>query len=357
MKILVALNHPAHYYLFKYTIINLTKLGHEVKYVIKQKDVLEKILICENVNYVKINKKRNRRSSAVSVLTNGITELIIHDTNLLLFAKKWRPALMIGTDVSITHIGYILRIPSFVFNEDDYEINKLFCKMAYPFATKIFSPNVCSVGKYVNKKIEYNGFQKMAYLHPKYFRPDRSSIENIVGKDETYFIIRIVSFTSGHDIEKKRKGLDENVLDRIIEELSQKGKVFITSESNLHPKYWKFKIDLNPNKIHHLIAYATILIGDSQTMCAEAGLLGTPFIRYNDFVGKISVLNEIENTYKMGFGIKTDDPNIIFEKIKYLLSIKNIKETWWEKKTRLFADKVDVTQYYTDYIDNYLKFH
>ena len=41
-------------------------------------------------------------------------------------------------------------------------------------------------------------------------------------------------------------------------------------------------------------------------MCFEAELLGTPYIRYNDCVGKISVLNEVEGHYKLGGGIPTE---------------------------------------------------
>ena len=44
-------------------------------------------------------------------------------------------------------------------------------------------------------------------------------------------------------------------------------------------------ININPLDIHHVMSFASIYIGDSQTMAAEAGVLGTPFIRFNDFVG------------------------------------------------------------------------
>jgi predicted glycosyltransferase len=354
MRILVALNHPAHYYVFKYTVLKLIDLGYFVKYVIKEKDVLEKLLISENVEYIKINEKRNRKANVFSVVSNGIIELINQDFNLFRLVKNWKPNLMIGTDISITHIGALLGIPSFVFNEDDYEINKFFCKLSYPFATKIIAPYICSVGKYKKKKTSYNGFQKMAYLHPNYFHPDRSQVEELIGRAEQYFLIRLVSLTSGHDIEGKHLGLNETIVDRLIKELKPKGKVFISSENELIPKYEEFRINIKPNKMHHLLAYASIFIGDSQTMCAEAGLLGTPFIRFNDFVGKIGYLNEIENKFKLGFGIKTDNPEMVFERIRFIFSFENAKSIWQGRKKVLFDEKVDVAQWYTDLIVNYL---
>ena len=51
MRILIALNHPAHYFLFKYIIQILKQKKYEVDVVIKEKDILENILIRENQEY------------------------------------------------------------------------------------------------------------------------------------------------------------------------------------------------------------------------------------------------------------------------------------------------------------------
>lgn len=51
------------------------------------------------------------------------------------------------------------------------------------------------------------------------------------------------------------------------------------------------------------VAFASLYIGDSQTMAAEAGVLGVPFVRFNDFVGRIRYLRELEDKYRLGFGV------------------------------------------------------
>ena len=61
MKILIALNHPAHYYLFKYIIEYFIKKKYSVEIVIKDKDILEKILIEEKKQYTKINKRKKEK--------------------------------------------------------------------------------------------------------------------------------------------------------------------------------------------------------------------------------------------------------------------------------------------------------
>jgi len=354
MKILIALNHPAHYYLFKYIAKGLVQQNHDVQFVIREKDILEKLLISENVAFTKLSEKKTTGQNKVNLMFYGLVKLIKQEFNLLNFVKKFRPTIMMGTDIAITHVGTLLGIPSFVFNEDDFEINKWFCKAAYPFASYIVAPAYTSVGRFENKKIAYNGIQKMAYLHPQYFKPDETILLKLgLLPGDPYFIIRLVSLTSGHDIQSEHKGLNSELLLKIINKLEPYGKIFITSESNLDDNLSKYKINLPPNKMHDLMSMASLFIGDSQTMCAEAGILGTPFIRYNDFVGKIEYLNDLEKKYHLGFGIKTSEINKLFSTIDLLLQQKNLKSIWKEKVTRLFADKIDLTAFVMWLINNY----
>ena len=354
MKILFALNHPAHYYLFKYIIKGLINNDHKVKIVIREKDVLEKLLKSEKQVYVKLSEKKYRSKNALSVISNGVCELIIQDIRLAIFVKKFKPKLLFGTDIAITHIGRLKKISSFVFNEDDYEINRLFCKLSYPFANHIIAPEYTSVGRHINKKIPYNGIQKMGYLNPKYYIPVFETVKQLgIKPDEPYFIIRIVSLTSGHDIEGNHTGINQDLLRKITARLSKKGKVFISSEDKLSEKFDKYKINIPPNKIHDLMAFASLFIGDSQTMCAEAGILGTPFIRFNDFVGEINYLSDLEDNYKLGWGIKTNNPDKIFDVIEELFSINNFKKEWKLRKEKLFKDKIDLTSFTIWIIENY----
>ncbi len=354
MKILIALNHPAHYYLFKYIAEGLLQNNHDVQFVIREKDILEKLLISENVAFTKLSEKKTTGQNKVNLMFYGLVKLIKQEFNLLNYVRKFRPTIMMGTDIAITHVGTLLGIPSFVFNEDDFEINKWFCKAAYPFASYIVAPECTSVGKFSKKKISYNGIQKLAYLHPNYFQQD-ISVFNTLGltPDDSYFIIRLVSLTAGHDIASTHKGINRNLLNKIINKLEPFGKVFISSETELANELQKYKISLPPNRIHDLLASAKIFIGDSQSMCSEAGILGTPFIRFNDFVGKIKILAEVENYYKLGWGIRTHEEEKLLSTIDHLLGIKDLKIIWKDKARKLFEDKIDLTSFVTWMVENY----
>jgi len=174
-----------------------------------------------------------------------------------------------------------------------------------------------------------------------------------LGLKDRYFIIRIVSLTAGHDIEGKDRGITGPVLDKIITKLQKHGKIIISSEDRLPKFYEKYRFDFEPNLMHHLMFYADLFIGDSQSMCAEAGLLGTPFIRYNDFVGKIGYLNDIENNFKLGFGIKPGNEKQLEKTIDNLLENDKLKQIWQQKRDRLISQKIDFTDFITKLFDNY----
>jgi predicted glycosyltransferase len=88
-------------------------------------------------------------------------------------------------------------------------------------------------------------------------------------------------------------------------------------------------------------------------MAAEAGVLGIPFLRFNDFVGQISYLIELEEKYKLGYGIKPSSPEILFQKIEELLQTKDLKEIFQGRRRKMLEDKIDFEKFLTWFIDNY----
>ena len=51
------MGHPAHFHLFKNTIILLKEAGHDVKILIKKKDILEDLLKNQGWDYTNIHSK------------------------------------------------------------------------------------------------------------------------------------------------------------------------------------------------------------------------------------------------------------------------------------------------------------
>jgi len=88
-------------------------------------------------------------------------------------------------------------------------------------------------------------------------------------------------------------------------------------------------------------------------MTAEAAVLGIPSIRFNDFVGKLGYLEELEHKYKLTYGIKTSEPEKLFCTIDELLKIHDIKSEWQKRRMKMLSEKIDVTAFFVWFIENY----
>ncbi|MHA1747273.1 MAG: DUF354 domain-containing protein, partial [Promethearchaeota archaeon] len=116
----------------------------------------------------------------------------------------------------------------------------------------------------------------------------------------------------------------------------------------------KYRLNINPLHIHHVLAYAKLFIGDSQTMAAEAGVLGTPFIRFNDFAGRIGYLSELENKYKLGYSLRSNE----IKKLLLLtdtLAKREIKDLYQKRRLHMLSEKIDLSKFMIWLINNYPK--
>lgn len=143
---------------------------------------------------------------------------------------------------------------------------------------------------------------------------------------------------------------------KIIDILLKYGKVFISSERKLLPEFEKYKVPISPDEMHDALYFATMYVGDSQTMTAEAAVLGTPAIRCNTFVGRISYLEELEHRYKLTYGFLPDEKKEMLNKIVALLNEKELKSMWNEKKDKMLKEKINLVDWMTNFIENYHEF-
>lgn len=346
MKYLFYLGHPAHYHLFKNTIANLKGHGHLIEILIKKKDVLENLLNSAGLAFSNIQQKVRWRSK-ISMAWN----LAKRDCKMLKVARKFRPDLMIGTSAEITHVGKLLKIPSAVVNEDDFDAVLLFSRMAYPLATHILTPSSCRVGPWKSKNIAYDGYHELAYLSPQYFSPEENKVAALRSKNGRYFILRLARLTAYHD--RGKTGIREEMASKIINILEPHGSLYITAERELEPQFEKYRIPLNPADMHHALFFADLFIGDSQTMTAEAAVLGTPALRFCDFVGKLGYLEELEHKYGLTYGIKTSEPEKLFDRLREFLSIPDLKPEWARRRRKMLSEKIDVTKFMTWFLENY----
>ena len=346
MKILVYLGHPAHFYNYKNSISNWKKDGHEVFILIKKKDVLEDLLKEANLPYENILTE-GRSDTKLGMFAG----MVKRAGRLLSFCLKNRPDILTGTSVENSYVGKLLHIPVVNINEDDAAVVPLYAKLSYPLANSILTPIVCDNGKWNEKSIKYQSYHELAYLHPNNFTADKKIVDKYFKSDKPYFLMRFAKLTAHHD--SGIKGINTEIAEKIIEILKPHGQIYITSERKLEAQFELYRIPINPIDMHHVMAFAQIYIGDSQTMAAEAGVLGIPFVRFNDFVGRIGYLKELEEVYQLGHGINTNESDKLFSVVTDLVNMPNRNEKFQLRRAKMLSEKIDFSKFLTWFIENY----
>ena len=345
-KYLFLISHPAHFHMFKYTMQILKNNDHDIVAVIRPKDVLEELCKESGLNYFKVNERRETKC----IFSLGIS-LLSRVVDVWKIVKKEKPDLLIGSDGVLSYVGFLKRIPSFEFFEDDVAVIKLYASLFFPFYSKIVSPIVTDAGRWKSKQIRYAGYQKLAYLHPNYFVADEEILSKYDLKANTYFILRFSNLCAHHDVGIGGFTMDDIL--KVIEILKPHGKIYITSEKKLDERLEPYRLKISPSDLHQVLAFSIMLIGDSQSMSVESAMLGRPSVRFSDFAGKISVLEELEHKYGLTYGIKTKNPELLFNKIEELLVMPDLREEFQRRRQTMLADKIDVTAFFVWFIENY----
>lgn len=295
MRLLFDLGHPAHVHLFRHLARRIQENGGEVLATTRHKEVTVQLCQAYGLPQRILSRKR------YGMLGSGV-EFFERTAKLSGVARWFRPDALLGTSVSIGTVGKLIRRPSFVFQEDDADVVPSFARIAYSTSTYIVTPDCLRDEEHGTKHLTYPGYHELAYLHPDIFTPNPSVVRSLgLEPDEPYFILRFVALQAHHDTEAR--GIDQETATELVRLLSAHGKVLITSEGELADAFRPYQFPLPPEKLHDTLAFAALCIGDSQTVTAEAAVLGVPNIRCNSFVGRISYLEELEHVHQLTLGL------------------------------------------------------
>ena len=343
MKILIDMGHPAHVHLFKNFIWEMEKKDYEVLITARKKEITLNLLDKYGFDYITVGEMKGGKF-------NLMKEWILRDVKILKLTLDFNPDILIGMhNPAVSHVAKMLRKKSIIFTDTEHA--KLANWVTFPFADVILTPSCfkCDLGK---KQIRYNGYHELAYLHPNYFTPNPAVLDEMgLSKDDTFIILRFVSWSASHDI--GHSGLTFDTKRKAVKEFEKYGRVLITSESPLPQEFERYRITVSPEKIHDLMYYATLLYGESATMASECAVLGTHAI-FSDFVGR-GYTDEEEEKYELVFNFKLDKESQreSLEKAVELLENNNLKNIGRKKREKLLADKIDVTAFMVWFVENY----
>ena len=347
MRVAFHLAHPAHYHLFRHAAEALT-LRHDVLVTYNEKDILGELLRRQPIGGAVRSVRARAQGGGVLGLARQFWE---KEVGLYREARAFRPDILLGTSIIIAHVGRLLGIPSVIVNEDDFDVVSTTAAIGYPFCSHILAPRCCRTGRWAHKVVAHDSYHELAYLGPARFVPDRSRLAPLEVGDRPFFILRFSGLSAHHDVGKT--GITGRLAERLVAQLEAHGRVFITSERPLDEALEPYRIRLDPLDIHHALAFATLYVGDSQTMAAEAAVLGTPSIRFNDFVGRLGYLEELEHRYGLTYGIRTSEPAQLHAKVEELLRLPGLGAEWARRRERMLEEKTDFASYLTWFIEHF----
>jgi hypothetical protein len=337
MKILVDINHPAHVHLFKYVIAELRKRGHNVIITASQKDLSYKLLDAYGFDYIKMGTYGDS-------LAKKLVNFPILDCRMVKVVLQHQPDILTGVaSCRIAHAGFMCRKKTLILDDTEHATGQI--ALYKPFATKILTPS-CFTSDLGKKQIRYEGCHELAYLHPKRFTPDREVAKKLgIDISERYCIIRFVSWKASHDI--GQHGVVRRQKLNFIEEISRYARPYISSESQLPTELQPYRLNVPPHLVHHIMAFASLYVGEGATMASESAILGVPAVYVNTLR-----LGYIDMHERYGLVKQTTDTDEALKICIDFLSDKNIKEKCGIARQKFLGEKIDVTQYVVETIEH-----
>ncbi|MBN2469942.1 MAG: hypothetical protein JXN59_04380, partial [Anaerolineae bacterium] len=174
-------------------------------------------------------------------------------------------------------------------------------------------------------------------LHPDEFTPDAAVLNELGLGDQPYFIVRFVSWGATHDVGEH--GFTLNGKYELIKALSQHGRVLLSVEGEMPPEIRPFATPFPPEKIHDLLAFATMYVGEGGTMLTEAALLGTPAILVSSL--RAGNWDDLGGNYDLLYVYSNEQEALV--KVQELLAMPELKATWQKRRARLLQDKINPT--------------
>lgn len=342
MNILIDIGHPAHVHLFKHFAWEMMAKGHDILFTCREKEFEIELLKQCGFTYKSFGKKY--KSTLGKIL--GMIEF---DVKELIAGIKFKPDVFLSHgSMYAAHAAFLMRKPHIAF-EDTYNLEQV--RLYLPFTKQVLTSDYDHPIK-SDKVIKYAGYHELAYLHPKRFSPNISVLNEIgIKPDEKFVIVRFVSWNASHDIGHKGISLENKM--KAIEEFSRYSKVFISSEGELPVELEQFRIKISPDKLHDLLAYSSLMWGESFTIPAECSVLGVPSVINHNTCSYY--LKEQEEKYGLcyNYSESLEDQEKAIKKGVELLQKEDLQDVWLKKKNALLADKIDVTAFLVWFIENY----
>jgi predicted glycosyltransferase len=319
----------------------LVKRGHTLLVLSRGGGITEELLSKYNIPHRTYGEGSNTLYGKLLRLPSQLTKCFT-------FISKFHPDIIVGSGILEAHVSAILRKPCVIF--EDTEVTPWLERVQWQLtASMIISPS-CLMKDLGKKQIRIEGYKELAYLHPNRFKPDPSIFEELgIDRSQKYVVVRFNAFAAIHDVGVHGFSLEDKYI--LVKALEKHTLVFISAEGGLAENLRAYRLPTAPHRIHHVLYYAQMIVADSGTMAVESAVLGTPGIVCESTSEQTGNIVEIEQKYGLLYVVL--EPKKAIGKALELIQKPNLKEDCAKKRQQLLADKIDVAEFMTEFIENY----
>ena len=340
-NIIIDVGHQADPHIFANAARKWQAQGHNILFTVLDRDIILGLVQAYGFPY-RITYRRRKGRFAL------LFELIFRTLSTLRIARQFKVDLFVSFgNPTVAFPAWLLHKPYIGFTDTEHatEQHALF----KPFATVIATPDVFwrDLGP---AQIRYAGYHELAYLHPDDFTPDPNVLEPYgVQPGSPFFVVRFVAWRATHDVGQYGFSLEQKR--DLLRLLARHGKVFLSVEDEVDPEFADYLTHFPPEIIHHLLAYATLYVGEGASMASESAVLGTPSVYVNTLT--MGYIEDLEQNYELLF--RYTDGAAAITKVRELLGMPDREELFAERRARMLADKINVTDWLMELAEHQLK--
>ena len=343
MNILFSTGHPAQVHNYRVIREQLQKRGHQVFWLASKKDISDYLLKAYGIEYTQLKRpKKGMLSKLITLLQNAwITAKVIRKHKIDFVVSRINPGVVLGAFLTgRKQIGMTDTEQAGIYD-------KMFAKLVGAVITSTSFERTLR-----SDQIRFNANIELFYLHKNYFTYDREEVYRLLDIPEgtPYVVARFVSGGAFHDT-KIDSFSEENKI-KLMERIRPYAKLFISSEEELPEVLKPYQYKIPYEKMHGVLAEATLLFGESATMASESAIIGTPGIYVN---GQWRGYTNDETRAGLVFSYKIDQESQLasIDKAVELLQRKDLKEDIKKKKELFLSSKIDPVAFMIWMIENY----
>lgn len=342
MRILFDVAHPAHVHFFRHMIPELQRRGHDTLILSRHKEVTTQLLDEFGLAHVPVGRP-SRHGRAGQLL-----ELVARDIALFRHGRRFKADVVVTRNPAGVQAARLLGAVGIFDTDDGYSAGVHF-KAALPFAHYITSPD-CLEETVGPRHVKYRGYKQSAYLHPNHFSPRPSVLAGLgLEPGQAFYFVRFVAMQASHDV--GQAGMPLELKRAALAMLEKRGRVVLSCEGEVPQEWRHLAYRLPPHQIHDVLAFATIALGDSGTVPAEASVLGAPSLHFSSYAGRIRYLNELEARYGLAWSFGPAESARFLAKLEQLLALPDPRHAVAEGHARMLREKIDVAAWFTDFIE------